>query len=79
MLNPKLRRVCAMTTLLAALSLMPAQAAGFAGREPRRASLAASFERWGISAWSFLTGLFEKAGARMDPNGLVASSSDGGH
>jgi hypothetical protein len=81
MLNPKLRRVCAMTTLLAALSLVPAQAAGFAARGPRQASVAERFERLGVWAWSFLTGFFDKQRSEMNPDGLrVTSSSDGdGH
>jgi hypothetical protein len=79
MLNPKLRRVCAMTTLLAALSLVPAQAAGFAARGSRQVSIAERFERLGTLAWSFLTGMFDKSRQSMNPDGLAAASSDDGH
>lgn len=78
MSNPKLRRVFALTALIAALSMLPAQAVGFGPREPRRASFAERFESWGMSAWSLLTGLFEKRSSLMDPNGQLASS-EGGH
>jgi hypothetical protein len=79
MLNPKLRRVYAMIALLAALSLVPAQAAGFAVRGPRQVSVAERFERLGTLAWSFLTGLFEKGRQSMNPDGAAVASSDGGH
>jgi hypothetical protein len=78
MSNPKLRRVFALVALLAALSMLPAQAAGFAPREPRRASFAERFESWGMSAWSFLTGLWEKRSVALDPNGQAISSDGGG-
>ncbi|HEY7215823.1 MAG TPA: hypothetical protein VIC28_14430 [Thermoanaerobaculia bacterium] len=78
MSNPKLRRVFALTALIAALSMLPAQAAGFSPREPRRASLVERFESWGASAWSFLSGLLEKRSSVWDPNG-VSASAEGGH
>ncbi len=79
MLNPKLRRVCAMTTLLAALSLVPAQAAGFAARGPRQVGIAERFERLGAAAWSFLTGFFDKSRSHINPDGFQETSSDDGH
>lgn len=77
MSNPKLRRVFALTALIFALSLLPAQAAGFASRQPRGVSFAQRFEHWGTSAWSFLAGLFEKGRSHSNPDGAPLSS-DGG-
>lgn len=79
MLNPKLRRVYAMTFLLAALSLVPAQAAGFAARGPQQVSVAERFERLGAMAWSFLTGFFDKDRHHGNPDGLQQTSLDGGN
>jgi len=78
MSNPKLRRVFALTALVAALSMLPAQAAAFAPREPRHASFAEKFESWRVSAWSFLSGLWEKRSSVWDPNGVVNANTDGG-
>lgn len=69
MSNPKLRRVFALTALLSALSLVPAQAAGLASRQPRGVSLTQRIEHWGVSAWSLLTGFFGKSGILINPDG----------
>ena len=69
MLSPKLRRVFALTALLSALSLLPAQAAGLASREPQRVSFSERLERWETSAWSLLAGFLQKAGASLNPDG----------
>jgi hypothetical protein len=75
MVDPKLRRVLAFIALISALSLVPAQAAGLASREPRGISLSERIERWELRTWNFLLGLFEKRGVEMDPNGARVTST----
>jgi len=82
MFQPKLRRVLAFSVLLSALSMLPVQAAGASSRaraERERGSFSERLERWGVAAWDTLAGLFEKAGVRIDNNGLQLQSFDDGH
>jgi hypothetical protein len=72
MMSPKLRRVFALTALMTALSLLPAEAASLV-RHPRQASFSARIEHWGALAWGFLTGLWEKRGTAIQPDGQVVS------
>jgi hypothetical protein len=68
MSSPKLRRVFALTVLVAALSMAPAQAASFA-QQPHHASFAQRLEHWGAKAWSLLAGLWEKRSGAINPDG----------
>ena len=72
MFHPKLRRVFALTALISALSLLPAQAAGLSPRvhgQRAASGLSARIERLGSLALSFLTGLLEKSGVMISPDG----------
>jgi hypothetical protein len=68
MSSPKLRRVFALTALIAALSMVPAQAAGFA-QQPHHASFSQRLEHWGAMAWSLLAGLWDKRSTAQNPDG----------
>jgi hypothetical protein len=77
MMSPKLRRVFASAALISALSLLPAEAAGFGSRQPRQVSFSARVEHWGALAWGFLTGLWEKRTVAIDPFGNRSPSAQG--
>jgi hypothetical protein len=80
MTQPKLRRVLALTALLSALSMLPAQAMGSPAQVHERFGLSARLERLEQLAWNFMLGLFEKKGSNINPDGLaVQTSVDGGH
>jgi hypothetical protein len=78
--QPKLRRILAFTALLAALSMLPAQAAGGPAQVRERLGFSARVERIERAAWNFLAGLFEKKTSSLGPDGLLSSTTgDGGH
>ena len=71
MLQPNLRRDLAAIVLVSVVSLLLAQPAGAVPRLRQRSTVESSrlVERWRSLAWSFVGGLWEKAGMRIDPNG----------
>jgi hypothetical protein len=74
MFHSKLRRPLAALALVFAVSLLPAQAAAAprAGGEREGRRVLHWIERWEHLAWDFLTGLMEKRGSDMNPDGLRA-------
>jgi hypothetical protein len=83
MFHSKLRRPLAVFALVLAVSLLPAPVAavprGAGEREVSRISR--WIERWERLAWDFLTGLAEKRGSGLNPDGARAQSAplDDGH
>lgn len=87
MFHPKLRRPLAVFALVLAVSLLPAPVAAVprGGGEREVSRISRWIERWEQLAWDFLTGvtgLAEKRGAGLNPDGAMAQSApplDDGH
>jgi len=72
MLSPRIRRSVVVLALTAASVILPLSDLSAAPRSESRWSgpeRSARIVRQGFSFWSFLTGIFEGAGMRIDGNG----------
>lgn len=71
MVHPKLRRVLAASTLVAAVSLVPGASANAAVRSRSHQAPVDSSRIEAGAAWlrNLVIGVMEKAGIRIDPNG----------
>jgi hypothetical protein len=78
MVDPKLRRALAASALVAAVSLVSAGSANAAVRARTHRTPAAPSRIEAGAAWlrSLLVNALEKAGVRIDPDGMTR---DGGH
>jgi hypothetical protein len=76
-LQSNLRRTVAVTVLLSVVSLaQPAIAMPRRGEERAVAASSHAVERWGLRAWGFFSGLLEKIGMSVNPDGQRVALDD---
>jgi hypothetical protein len=76
MSKPPLRRALASAALVSALTLLPVRGVSAEPRQrPERKGRPVAAQVESFSFWDLLAGLFQKAGSRMDPDGVRLNAS----